>query len=57
MIAKMLTKKFQGSTPKEAEAAAVKWSNDLTAHEAVKVESVETMKKGHKFIATIAYQE
>jgi hypothetical protein len=54
---KTLTKRFQGDTAKAAEAAALKWSNDLGAHADLTVESISSEKKGHKFVATIIYRE
>jgi hypothetical protein len=57
MTAKTISKKFQGETAKAAEAAALKWSNDVAEHAPLAVESITAQKKGHKFIATIVYRE
>jgi hypothetical protein len=57
MTAKPLIKRFQGATAKAAEAAAHKWSIDLTDHSSLTIESVTAEKKGNKFIATISYRE
>ena len=57
MIAKNVTKQFQGTTAKAAEAAALAWSNDLKQHPALTVESITARKKGKRFIATIIYRE
>jgi hypothetical protein len=57
MTAKTISKKFQGETAKAAEAAALKWSNDVGEHAPLAVESITAQKKGHKFIATIVYRE
>ena len=56
MAVKPLIKKFHGETAKVAETAAIKWSKDLSAHEELAVESVETNQKGLKFVATITYR-
>ena len=57
MTLKTLSKRFQGETAKAAEAAALKWSNDLSDHANLTVESISSEKKGHKFVATIVYRE
>ena len=57
MTVKSQMKRFQGATAKAAEAAAHKWSIDLTEHPAVTIESITAAKKGNKYIATILYRE
>jgi hypothetical protein len=57
LTAKPLVKRFQGATAKAAEAAAHKWSTDLTEHAALTIESITAAKKGNKYIATVLYRE
>ena len=57
MTTKSASKRFRGETAKAAEAAALKWSNDVGEHAPVTVESITAQKKGNKFIATIVYRE
>ena len=52
-----LTKRFRGETAQKAEAAALKWANDLIEHGPLAVESIIAVKKVGKFVATITYHE